>query len=139
MDKVWKVFICLFGCSAVVCQNILDGLGELNELNFTRATPGDFPETSTQPIKVDVNHKVLIGAGNSENVISRNNSGREFETQLAWKGLNETIADHHLDEHHHQHEKDHYPVAKLDFESYSLPFLVSIWLISACIAKIGET
>ena len=49
---------------------------------------------------------------------------------------NHSSAHHHP--HHHEHDVHHYSVAKFDFKSVQGPLIVSLWLLFACIAKIGK-
>ena len=138
MDKTCYLFVRLMlACTGAIAQNIVGGqLGsvELDELNVSTA---DFPETSTLSIGVQPKITISFKNINKEMNMSSNQSATAFPPIVKHKGLNESLHQEHLDQHHHQHDTDHYPIAKLDFESFSLPFLISVWLVSACLAKIG--
>ena len=133
-------FLCHEGAS-----NVQDKLNETNDL--LSSTPAHYgnrlvnaPESSPEPDHANkdplTSQKEITAVPSTENATEI----FHFETYSGsgsgdqWTN---TVLPHHRDDHHHVHDTDYYTVAKLDFESVSFPFYVSLWLLSACLAKIG--
>ncbi len=70
--------------------------------------------------------------------VATENIPNSFTRHFSQDIYNVTASEHHRDDHHHRHDTDRYSVARLDFESWSVPFYVTVWLLSAAFAKISK-
>ena len=148
VPKLCVVYIVISFFYHEVDSNAQDRLNETNDL--LSSTPAHYgnrlandPESSPEPDHASKDP--LTSQKEITAVLSTENDTQpteifHFETYSGsgsgdlWTN---TVLPHHRDDHHHVHDTDHYTVAKLDFESVSFPFYVSLWLLSACLAKIG--
>ena len=119
---------------------------ELNETNDLLSTPAEYGSLFTKAAESSPETHHVSKDITVVPTIDNNTQSTEifhFEPYVgsgSGSGSGEwynTVLPHHRDDHHHVHDTDHYSVAKLDFESVSFPFYVSLWLLSACLAKIG--
>ena len=134
----WILIIVIFQCI---------GYEALNETNDLSSTPEDpsalVPEFSTP----EPDHVSRDRVNNQEDITlfpwiqNETQTAQALQTEaymVSGDGNGSiTVLPHHRDDHHHVHDTDKYTVAKLDFESVSFPFYVTLWLLSACFAKIG--